>query len=98
PHCSPVFTYTTLFRSRWHYLAWWRSDRAQRASRGWPGVVGDGICETADRCLDRCSEGYKGRVPRLQQQSARDGKRHPKVSVRSRSEEHTSELQSLRHL
>src|SRR5947199_605834 len=79
PPRSPLFPYTTLFRSR-------RRENEEIRPRRWSRPARSRRAERAD-----------GPGPDLGRRQGRRGRRAPAPPAR-RSEEHTSELQSLRHL
>src|SRR5262245_65054406 len=83
PRISALFPYTTLFRSRLE-----RVDRRQPVEDRFPAVA---PIATRDDLAALRADVDPGRIVRV------GGHRHPH-HVRVRSEEHTSELQSLRHL
>src|SRR5205814_2614504 len=98
PHPSPtLFPYTTLFRSRATPSAVRRRDHGPVLPRRDPGAH-------AARAHDQQRRGAVGIRTPLQERCPgyrqRDGARDAAVTyaTAARSEEHTSELQSLRHL
>src|SRR5205814_3498221 len=91
PPRSPLFPYTTLFRSP-HLEDLALDAQLIPGSHGsWPAeLVSPGAHDAAsgfEVALDQEPHGDRGRVPTTGGQPSED-----------RSEEHTSELQSLRHL
>src|SRR5258705_8315994 len=83
PPRSTLFPYTTLFRSSWAGHAPLRTDAARRSERS---------CER--ETPSRCGPASAGRSDAVEFQH----RRFSESSEVRRSEEHTSELQSLRHL
>src|SRR5258705_6705118 len=77
PPRSPLFPYTTLFRSR-----------RLRQTKGPPAGVGGSVRDRDQRATGHGHHAAGEAVVR----------RHDRFPCRMRSEEHTSELQSLRHL
>src|SRR5262245_64976215 len=88
PHVNTPFPYTTLFRS---------DRRHRRAAGDQPGDVLQLLSEQG-RHSPPGGRGHRGAISGHAR--AGGGKRHPHVGEDPalRSEEHTSELQSLRHL
>src|SRR5262249_56827409 len=88
PPRSPLFPYTTLFRSSWAWPSW-RATRprgARRVSTPWPR------CATSDGSLELSVVLASPHPPKVATESARI------LIADDRSEEHTSELQSLTNL
>src|SRR5205814_9684105 len=88
PH-SPLFPYTTLFRSLE------TPDFGDESRRETVATV---RFHTGDRVVDRASAGLVAETTIPFQMPAQDLHGLPPQIVSGRSEEHTSELQSLRHL
>src|SRR5262245_63386060 len=86
---STLFPYTTLFRSG--------------GAQGPPGFDADRVAEEPDAAVTHGGVHTTGVTTSGQLHSRQSGgrcgrTREPRDTVRARSEEHTSELQSLRHL
>src|SRR5205814_3676579 len=90
PPTSPLFPYTTLFRSQKRVRGDLHREHLRKPRRM-------RVEEGDKRMLDR-AEFVRGacRVPRADQHARGPHDRHDQANTRS--EEHTSELQSLRHL
>src|SRR5437899_6683706 len=81
-----LFPYTTLFRSGTY---------EKSVAGGCAGLILRSACACADRCADRDRQGADRRIfYKIPCVPASD----PGQAGQTRSEEHTSELQSLRHL
>src|SRR5262245_52784889 len=91
PRCS-LFPYTTLFRS--DGLGGVRAADARRAELGERAVRQ----RIAGRRLDAAPRGTGADALREARRAARSRRLGSRVPPEMRSEEHTSELQSLRHL
>src|SRR5262245_64363031 len=83
---SPLFPYTTLFRS-----VWIRGARLEGAADAGAGVTATHRRAADGRARGSVGFGHRGASSGITRKAA-DARRF------ARSEEHTSELQSLRHL
>src|SRR5205823_13875313 len=92
PLLSPRFPYTTLFRSG---IFIWRASTLLELMRRYQPAVAD--------ALSQISQAARGKSlakpnPGLKRLIAREYQKMPNISIDHRSEEHTSELQSLAYL
>src|SRR5205814_8752518 len=93
PRSSTLFPYTTLFRSDYRGDVFAQSAADPECSQNRAGRGDSGDLRFADGGLEFAAGGAM-----VDAGSARRGSGQGALSVSIRSEEHTSELQSLRHL